>query len=329
MEHGLGVSIIQWSLSAEEYADPSAFAEAVHRRINGALQQGGRKLLVFPELSGLWLQLGRLLPPGKGLISGFLHLAARSPAALFTLLSRHRIRILRNYPWEEHIEHWLGPFREAARKYGLYVCPGSSFLPFHIPSAEQEGIKAGGSDIFNAACMISPEGTVLGWRRKIHLTPIEQRLGVRPGSPMYDLSPFQTDYGMVGIALCLDGFYEDVVFSLDRQGARIILQPSANPVDWYADLPHPGGKEKQYEQWLKTGIGYMIQGREHIRYAVNPMDATKHPVLKNSGCSSIWENSPRSRLTSRYPGLLKIASDPYGETILHADLPADKKQKEE
>lgn len=299
MDRPYRVSAVQWSLSPSEYIDDEAFFQAVRRRCAHAVQPEGTSLIVFPELSGIWMQFSRLVPGNaEGKLKALFQLARTSPRTLLALMFRKGASVLAE---DDHPGRWLAPFSACAAEFGVYICPGSAF------------IKGDDRRVRNTSCLISPEGEVLGYRSKIHLTVSEKKLGAVPGDYDTDLEPIGTPWGNTGIAICLDGFYDDVVRELDRRETVLVLQPSANSIDWNSPVSSKEGKIPQHVQWLKTGIGHLIQGRRYIQTAVNPMDATRHPLLKNSGCSSIWRNC-----SGTLQGPEQLAPDPYGECILSA-----------
>lgn len=368
---GPAAALIQWSLSATETAGPEAFAAAVAARAELACMREGVRLLVFPEMSGLWLLLaelaGRPPVPEAGempaprrailrLVGDILASMLRRPRGLLCLPARGFAGLLDAREWQRQLEQWVRPFREAARRHHIHICPGSSLLP---PFRREPGgrLRLIGRGLANTSCLIAPNGRILGFRRKLHLTPLERRAGIAAGSPERDLQPFDTALGRIGIAVCLDGFYPDIVEALDTRGCRYLLQPSANSIDWNAELARRadqlrGGdgsslpvvrKKKgfyyvlQRDEWLRCGAGALIQGAENLRAVYNPMCVTRGRILRHSGRSTAWvnrhlveaERSPEGsapelrgrRGVSELPGVIAAAGDAYGEAVLYAPLP--------
>jgi len=97
---------------------------------------------------------------------------------------------------------------EAAMKAGMYVVAGIY---------EREGEL-----IYNTAILIDRNGNVAGKYRKTHLPESEVYGGLTPGA---EYPVFNTDFGKVGIEICYDNFFPEVVSSLVLQGAEIILLP--------------------------------------------------------------------------------------------------------
>ena len=292
-------AVIQWGLEHAETASHEAFRRAVLRRIDQACRTPGTVLAVFPELTGIWLQFSRLCSPvSSRRYSRWTYSLRHMPKLLSAFLHRDGAARLAA---QVDLDSWLSPFREAARQQGIYICPGSSFV-----------MDASSRRVYNTSCLISPDGEVMGLRRKIHLTGIEQRLNTAAGNCEEDLEPFSTSFGEVGIAICLDGFYRDAVSRLDRGGCEIVLQPSANSVPWDSSLKRRGYRVVQRDEWLFTGIGSLIQDCRSIRVALNTMDVTDHPLLRNSGCSSAWKRGITSPIA--------IAPDPNREHQLIIDI---------
>ncbi len=359
------VALIQWRLLPHETSNAEGFARAVEERTAQVCSNRQVKLLVFPELSGLWLQLSSLLGrpaviesyaisgssvsggfPGGGGFGGGARLAAgllaTKPGAVLRFLTGRGGRALTGRKWAQYLRQWLDPFCRAAEKHSVYICPGSSFLPVfrYTPRGIPEITDRRTA---NTSCLIGPNGKVLGFRKKLRLTTLEKRLGLVAGDAAEDLLPYRTELGRIGLAVCLDGFYEDIVARLDMQGTEYVLQPSANSIDWNALLVREAGRQvRQSEEWLSCGIGSLIQGRESLLAAYNPMCVTQGRLFSHSGRSTAWVNCRRvasqsgeeggnaseatpARRTSAesgsYQGLIRIAENKYQEEILYVGLP--------
>jgi predicted amidohydrolase len=287
-------ALVQWALSAAETAGPEAFSAAVAGRAARACaaEAGDVRLLVFPEMSGLWLLLAELggRAPADGMAAAgraaakgtaqreAVRLAGRllrNPSSVLRLLSRGVGGVLDDDGWSRHLWQWLEPFREAARRHGVYVCPGSTLLP-PFTRGPAGGLRFSRRGLANTGCLIAPNGRVLGFRRKLRLTPLERRAGIAPGETAWDLQPFDTELGRIGIAVCLDGFYRAIIDAYDARGCRYLLQPSANSIDWNARLPrrpdHPccrrdsrGGELHGWEASSRDSRGKEMYGGKSRR----------------------------------------------------------------
>lgn len=101
-------------------------------------------------------------------------------------------------------------FREAARKHGIWLLPGS-FL------------ESAGGKTFNTTPVISPDGEVIARHRKLFpWHPYEN--GVSPGNQhtVFDIPGI----GRFGVSICYDMWFPETIRSLVWQGAEVILHPT-------------------------------------------------------------------------------------------------------
>ena len=109
---------------------------------------------------------------------------------------------------------------EEARKHGCYIiCPV---------------ITKNGGHYYNSAILLNREGRIDGVYHKIHPTDTEtlpdvyyKGGGTTPG----DLKPpvFRTDFGTIGIQICMDASWFDNWRMLRDAGAEIVMFPSQGP----------------------------------------------------------------------------------------------------
>jgi len=123
---------------------------------------------------------------------------------------------------------------------------------------------------YNAAVLVSPEGKELLRHRKIHLFGAE-RWRFRKGSEV-------KAHGEIGIAICFDTVFPDVVRELARQGAKIIAVPNTDP----------------------PSIGYLLH---HLHAAFLPIRAIENKVAivkaDLTGLSQVIE--PDGRVVAEAP----------------------------
>jgi predicted amidohydrolase len=101
-------------------------------------------------------------------------------------------------------------YREAAARHGIWLQPGT--LPFR-----ENGI------VTNRAPLISP-GFGLAFQDKHVMTRFEaEQWGVTPGTPP---AVFTTPWGRIGIAICYDLEFPNLVRAQTEAGAWLILAPS-------------------------------------------------------------------------------------------------------
>ncbi|MBN1834768.1 MAG: hypothetical protein JW820_02895 [Spirochaetales bacterium] len=324
----LAVTLVQSCFTASDYHSPESFRDKVLglcQRV--AKSRSAGRLVVFPALTGLWIPLlkGRR-PASRAALAASLLL--RHPlSTLAGLAGGAGIAPLFRLGWEAALAAWIEPFREAARRLGAYLCPGSSLVPPFDREALR-GLQATGAGVYETSCLISPLGTILGWTRKRHPPPRERRLGVR-AARAEEPALYHTELGRIGLVLCPDGFHETEVQQLDRLGCQLVIQPSANPLPWEAP-PRRGMALTREEQWLGHGLGHLVQGRENIGAALSPMSVSSVLGRRDRGRSHVFLNPAKGlglRTQSRLPesyrsysGLAAIAGSCDQEEILTATL---------
>jgi predicted amidohydrolase len=96
-----------------------------------------------------------------------------------------------------------------ARKHSMYVI---------CPLVERKG-----ETLYNSAILIDREGAIVGAYHKVHPTISEIESGITPGT---ETPVFETDFGRIGIAICYDLNFRDVIEGLADRGAEIVFFPS-------------------------------------------------------------------------------------------------------
>ena len=105
--------------------------------------------------------------------------------------------------------------REVARRRRMWLLPGT--LPFaDRPPAE-------GGRVVNRAVLISPEGRVATQDKHVMTRFEAEQWGVSPGAPP---SVFETPWGRIGIAVCFDAEFPNLVRAQVAAGAWLILVPA-------------------------------------------------------------------------------------------------------
>lgn len=112
-----------------------------------------------------------------------------------------------------------GPTTEAlgdlARRLGVSIVAGIVERDPVVPEV-----------LYDTAVLISRGGVLAGRYRKSHLYPTEHRF-FRPGD---DLPVFDLDGTRVGVATCFELAFPEIVSTLARRGAQLVLNPSAVPI---------------------------------------------------------------------------------------------------
>jgi predicted amidohydrolase len=119
--------------------------------------------------------------------------------------------------------------QEAARHDGLYVCSGL--------------VEKDGNQIFNAAVLIDPTGTLILHHRKLNELEIARGLYAQGDR----LQVAHTPLGTFGVMICSDAFAPGQIISrtLGLMGAQVILSPCA----WAVPADHDQRKEPYGKLW--------------------------------------------------------------------------------
>jgi len=86
-----------------------------------------------------------------------------------------------------------------------------------------------GSDLFNTAFVLGPDGEITGRYRKMHVPAIplwEERSYFKPGDLGFPV--FKTPFGTIGVQLCWDIFFPEGFRILALKGAEVVFAPTAS-----------------------------------------------------------------------------------------------------
>jgi predicted amidohydrolase len=83
-------------------------------------------------------------------------------------------------------------------------------------------LERAGGDLFSSCALITPDGRIAGVHRKVH---VAGEFGLSPGGA---ITPFETEFGNVGILLCSDRTPENFAV-LGVLGADVIVVPMDGP----------------------------------------------------------------------------------------------------
>jgi len=141
----------------------------------------------------------------------------------------------------------------------------------------------------------------------VHLIDLEgsDGLDLTPAA-LEDIHPLDTPVGRVGVAICYDAFFPDVVDKLVAEGANILVQPTFNPHVWDA---------WQIEDW-RRGIWTAVQAHPGVVAGVNPMAVGGLWEIAVEGVSSIVGGS----FEPPAGGYLAQASSPTEPAIVAAEV---------
>ena len=117
-----------------------------------------------------------------------------------------------------------------AKKYQIYLSAGS------VPEKDEEG------HVYNTAYVFDRQGRQIAKHRKVHLFDIAVK-----GGQCYQesatltagdqITVFDTEFGKMGICICFDCRFPEIVRLMTLQGAKVILVPAAfnmttGPAHW-------------------------------------------------------------------------------------------------
>jgi predicted amidohydrolase len=101
-------------------------------------------------------------------------------------------------------------FCDIARSHNIWLIPGSVF--------EQEG-----SQIYNTAPVINPDGEVISrYRKQFPWAPYEEGISAGSEFTVFDIP----DVGRFGVSNCYDMWFPETIRTLAWMGAEVILHPS-------------------------------------------------------------------------------------------------------
>lgn len=133
------------------------------------------------------------------------------------------------YAEEEEKSSALKMLQRVSREWGIYTVGGS------IPE-----LAAG--KVYNTSYIFNPKGEIIGKHRKVHLFDIEIKNGMSFHESHYldrgnSYTVFDTEYGRMGICICYDIRFPELVRAMVLNGAGVIFVPAAfnmttGPAHW-------------------------------------------------------------------------------------------------
>jgi hypothetical protein len=118
-------------------------------------------------------------------------------------------------------------------------------------------------------------------QRKINLVPLEQEAGLNLCPAPRELPTVNTPAGKLGVLICLDGFYHELIDQHAKRGVRVIAMPSYNPLPW----------TKEEAQGWETGLLAGVQKHPDM-IGVNPMGVGAFSMCGRRGSRQSWRNAP-------------------------------------
>ena len=96
-------------------------------------------------------------------------------------------------------------------------------------------VETDGDEHFNSVVLVGPDGPMLNYR-KVHLFDLEKQ-GFSPGD---ELPVVATEHGNVGVCICYDLRFVEVLRSLSLRGADVVLAPAAWTSGFDISVPATG-----------------------------------------------------------------------------------------
>jgi formamidase len=189
-------------------------------------------------------------------------------------------------------------YHQRAQEYDVYIQTGT-FL---------EADPAWSDVVFNTTCLIGPEGILLKYRKVNPWIPWEVH-----ASP-HDLEDYpdemfpvvQTPIGNIGVAICYDWLFPEVLRQLTANGAEILVRVSAYMDPWGATSP--------MDWWTVVNRCRALENIAYVVAANQGARMSHYPPFSWPGGSMIVD----------YDGRLLAQADPGpGEKVVVAPLDLD------
>ena len=197
----------------------------------------------------------------------------------------------------------VSAWRELAERYDGIVIGGFCELGSPVEEGEGAGER---TRIYNSAVAVGPDG-VLCHYRKLHLFSTEKHC-FEPGD--LGLPTFQTPYGRIGICVCYDLRFVEVVRVLALQGADLICVPTA----WVRGFDH---SDAVGDSLIPQAQGAMLQANLNQVFMACASQVGQYGKLQFLG-SSILAN-PYGRLVAG-PGSTGGTGGTGGPDLLVAEV---------
>ncbi|PSR23165.1 MAG: hypothetical protein C7B45_04120 [Sulfobacillus acidophilus] len=331
---------VQPYMRPHDYYTPEAFQHRVARYFSqaDAMRQTHRPaLIVFPEdIATFLLMAGHqdTLAGTHTMDAAFRAIGQKKFLALLGTMGRFQTLSMRRAFFTLGAAQvwriWYTSMAELARQYHMTVVAGSALLPDNRWPYPTHQYQPKNSRIYNLSITIDPKGDIIYYTRKVNLVPTqEDQLDLTPGSltDAQRIVFLPTTQIPLATAICYDGFcrphtdqepdFVNVLEALDRQGAKLVAQPSANP--WWWNEPWPlertGQSRLRSVQWDEEGSLAALQQCQNIEIIVNPQLQLEFLDLHFDG---------QSRILARHGAQVEIlaASEftrgPEADTVLHA-----------
>ncbi|WP_312644978.1 nitrilase-related carbon-nitrogen hydrolase [Hydrogenoanaerobacterium sp.] len=195
------VKVAAIPIKLRPYKKLDDFVEHLFNKMAIAVE-GGAQVVCFPELIGLAPLT--MVPKYDRILSDY-KACDSSERGQFTN------DVIYDY-YDFLQEVYFTTFSELACQHGVYVLAGSTYL-FE------------GDNLYNRSYLFDPDGDVVGYQDKTHLTEDEVQIGVTAGST---ITLLQTRLGNFCVSIGQDSHYFEVSRIAKGLGAQVMLCPTCN-----------------------------------------------------------------------------------------------------
>lgn len=319
---------VQMHWDMKDYESPQVFENKISslmEQVREAIGWDEDVLVVFPEDVGtplFFTSSYQYVKDVKTLQDAVKCLVKKDLLKVLYYKARYQVGWIRALALAKSIDIakiYLDVFSRMAKSFRVTLVAGSVLLPEFEwnKDIEKTVYKIPNGNVYNVAFLFDKEGNLMGTQKKTHLVPgLEDREGFDlVEGKIEDLKVFDTPFGKLGIAVCLDCFKEPVVKALADRGANILIQPSANCKVW--------DKEEQLG-WME-GCKKAMDTTKTFTYAINPMMTGCLFDLCFEGQSSIMcnlssETKPGYKDLGETTGFVKLAKSPTQEEIIMVSI---------
>jgi predicted amidohydrolase len=188
-------------------------------------KQSGASVLVYPEGLSMWLSWCKESPRVRSLYwaedRDVSILSQKSFLERFVDWFFGVVKLRGLGEWMSQAKHYRimkRTFSLIAKEFGVVIVAGSLY------TKQIDGLK-------NISMVFEKDGSLVGEAGKKYLVPIEESWGIKSDK---SVDPILTSEANLGVCICYDLDFPDVVAELKQKGAEIICAPSGG---W---RPYPG-----------------------------------------------------------------------------------------
>jgi predicted amidohydrolase len=277
---------------ADSYESYERSFRADAARIAPCLSKDRPNMLTFPEDSGLiaWF-IGRraLLARGagsagdafNGLYAGSYRQSDAYRARFPGISSANGLTLAASDTAWRAVERTFGGI---AKRYGVWVVTSANlpvserveqgpdvarFRDPDAPVSDRGAYVAKGPEVFNAALLYGPDGTLQQRIDKVFLVDSEEQLLDMTNGRLDRLGVFELPFGRFGAGISRDAFYAPFLQRLEDLDVEVMVQPEAfsgwtieqHPGDWLPDVILASGwSATQKYRGLRASVAPMLTG---------------------------------------------------------------------